>query len=241
MLLFSAIFIFGLLWGSFLNVLIDRLPNNETIFGRSKCDHCHQALGFFDLWPIVSFCVLLGRCRYCKNPISRQHLIVELLTAFIFTLAAYHLATLGLLQPLLFLKYGILLSGLIIIGFQDYKYMVILDSVIYAVAVPVLLVNLFFRWSLFNLAIAALALIIFFGLQFIISKGRWLGSGDIWLGGLLGLSFGWPGAWEVTLWGYILGAVVSIGLLILKKKEMTSQMPLGTFLSMAGILYLLIR
>ncbi len=241
MLLIIFSFVFGLFWGSFLNVLIDRLANNETILGRSRCDHCRAVLGFFDLWPVISFCVLLGRCRYCKNPIPRQHLIVEFLTAIIFALGARHLAQLGFASPLLFLRDGLLASGLIVIGLEDYKYMVILDSVIYTVAIPVLLLNLFLGWSILNLALASAALVAFFGIQYLVSRGKWLGSGDIWLGGLLGLSFGWPQAIMVLVLGYTIGAIISIILLLYKKKEMSSQMPLGTFLSAAGIIYLLIR
>ena len=234
-------FIFGLFWGSFLNVLIDRLANNESLWGRSRCDHCRNVLGFFDLWPIISFCALLGRCRYCQNSIPRQHLVVEVLTAVLFTFGAYHLQNLNLSEPLVFLKYGILLSGLLVIGFQDYKYMIIMDVVIYSIAVPIFLINLFLGWPILNMLLATGLLIVFFGAQYLISKGRWLGSGDIWLGGLLGLAFGWPNALEVIIWGYVIGAIISLVMLVVKKKEWGSQMPLGTFLSAAGILYLLVK
>ena len=234
------VFIFGLFWGSFLNVLIERLANNETILGRSRCDVCKVVLGFFDLWPIISFCVFFGRCRYCKHPISRQHLLVELLTASIFTAGAWHLKNLGVNEPLVLLRDFILISGLIVIGIQDYKYMIIMDAVIYAVGIPVLLLNLFIGYSLMSLFGATALLIVFFGAQYVISRGRWLGAGDIWLGGLLGVSFAFN-ALNVIVWGYALGAMIGIALLVLKKKELTSQMPLGTFLSTAGILYLLIK
>ncbi len=234
------VFIFGLFWGSFLNALIDRLANNETILGRSRCDECKTVLGFFDLWPIISFCVLFGRCRYCKHPIPRQHLLVELLTAGIFTVGAWHLRNFGIYEPLVLLRDFLLISGLIIIGIQDYKYMIIMDAVIYAVGIPVLLLNLFIGYSPVSLLGATALMVVFFGAQYFISRGRWLGSGDIWLGGLLGVSFGWQ-AMQVIMWGYVLGAIIGIALLLSKKKEMTSQMPLGTFLSVAGILYLLVK
>lgn len=234
------IFILGLFWGSFLNVLIDRLANNETILGRSRCDSCKTALGFFDLWPVVSFCVLLGRCRYCKHPIPRQHLVVELLTAATLTIGAWHLKLIGIHAPLILLRDFILASGLLVIGLQDYKYMIIMDAVIYAVGIPVLLINLFIGQSVVAIFGAAAVLVIFFGAQYVISHGRWLGSGDIWLGGLLGAAFGWQGL-PVVMWGYVLGAISGVALIVLKKKAMTSQLPLGTFLSIAGITYLLFK
>lgn len=241
MMTISLIFIFGLFWGSFLNVLIDRLPNHETLWDRSKCDTCRHILGFFDLWPVFSFCAFLGKCRYCHHIIPRQHLVMEFLTGGIFAVAAYHLSKVDLNNPIVYLKYLILLSGLLIIGFQDYKYFLILDSVIYTIAVPVFLLNLFLGWNIWNLFGAALGAIIFFGLQYVLSKGAWLGAGDIWLGGLLGLAFAWPGVWRVVVLGYVIGAAVGIFLLMLKKKEMKSELPLGTFLSLAGIIYLLIK
>lgn len=228
---------FGLFWGSFLNVLIDRLPNNESILGRSRCDSCQKTLHFFDLWPVMSFWILLSRCRYCQNRIPRQHLVMELLTSAIFMGAFYHLMNLGAVNPLIYLKYFILISGLIVIGFQDFKYLIIMDGVVYAVAIPVLLINIFLGVSFSSLLIPLFGAIAFFGLQYFISKGAWLGAGDIWLGGLLGLAFG-RAVFDVIVLGYVIGAILSIALLLAKKKELTSKMPLGTFLSAAGIIYL---
>src|SRR3989338_11512033 len=79
----------GLLFGSFLNVLADRLSFGKTILGRSKCDSCKHELAWNDLLPIVSYIVLQGKCRYCKAPFSLQYPLVELFTGVIFALSWY--------------------------------------------------------------------------------------------------------------------------------------------------------
>jgi leader peptidase (prepilin peptidase)/N-methyltransferase len=80
------IFFFGAALGSFLNVLIDRLPKGEKITGRSHCDHCHHQLSWQDLLLIVSFFALGGKCRYCHKKLSWQYPMVEMITGLIFLL-----------------------------------------------------------------------------------------------------------------------------------------------------------
>src|SRR3989344_8918050 len=84
--LISYLFIMGLFFGSFFNVLADRMSNEQTILGRSKCDSCKHKLSWYDLMPIISFTLLNGKCRYCKAPISIQYPISEIFTAVIFAL-----------------------------------------------------------------------------------------------------------------------------------------------------------
>ncbi len=87
-----SIFFFsiGTAIGSFLNVLIDRLPHNKRIDGRSHCDHCHKTLSPWDLIPLISFLLLRGRCRYCHKKLSGQYPLVEMLTGMIFLLIFNH-------------------------------------------------------------------------------------------------------------------------------------------------------
>jgi leader peptidase (prepilin peptidase)/N-methyltransferase len=81
-----SIFVFGASIGSFLNVLIDRLPNNENINGRSHCDYCKKKIPWYDLFPIISFFVLGGETRCCKKKMSFQYPLIETITGIVFVL-----------------------------------------------------------------------------------------------------------------------------------------------------------
>src|SRR5262245_30642435 len=81
----SILFFFGLLVGSFLNVVIDRLPRGENFFiGHSHCDYCKRTLAWYDLFPLFSWIFLLGRCRYCGKFIGWKYPLIESITAFSF-------------------------------------------------------------------------------------------------------------------------------------------------------------
>ena len=83
-------FIFGTAIGSFLNVLIWRLPREESIQGRSHCPHCNHQLNWLDLVPIVSIVLQRGRCRYCQKPVSLRYPLIEIVTGSLFALAMWH-------------------------------------------------------------------------------------------------------------------------------------------------------
>lgn len=80
------LFIFGCAIGSFLNVIIDRLPQEKSIGGRSQCDFCHKKIAWHDLIPVISFILLKGKCRYCQKKLSLQYPVVELITGTMFVL-----------------------------------------------------------------------------------------------------------------------------------------------------------
>ena len=85
-MLYPFFFIFGTIIGSFLNVLIDRLPNEESINGRSHCDFCKKTIAPYDLIPVLSYILLKGKCRYCGKKLSIQYPLIEVLTGIIFVL-----------------------------------------------------------------------------------------------------------------------------------------------------------
>jgi len=148
------LFLFGTAVGSFLNVLIDRLPKEQKITGRSRCDHCRRALAWYDLVPVLSFFMLRGRCRYCRKKISWQYPLVEILTGgmfiLIFNFKFSPLRPLGFEGQAIFnyqfpnvwslinwdlFDYWLLVIGylgiiscLIVIFFSDWKYQIIPDS-----------------------------------------------------------------------------------------------------------------
>lgn len=233
-------FIFGLIIGSFLNAVIYRLRSGESVVaGRSKCFSCQHVLSGFDLIPVLSFLGLGGRCRYCQAKISWQYPAVELVTAILFAGSFYYFFQSA---PVMALTYWRLAISLILISFclvifvYDLRYYLVADGVVWPIIILMLLVNLFiFQIFWLNLAIAAAVICLFFWLQIVLSNGRWLGSGDLLLGLLMGVSLGWPKAIIALILAYWLGALVSLGLVTLKKKNFNSQVPFGPFL-MAGLI-----
>ena len=229
--------ILGLVIGSFLNVVIYRLHVGIGFMrGRSYCPYCKHDLGALDLIPLFSFLTLRGKCRYCGKPISWQYPMVELGTAVAFGLLYWQF---GLQAD--FIVYLIYAIFLIIIFVYDFRYYLILDKV----SVPAIILAALL--SYFVLGIGVMDLVIgsligggFFWLQFIISKGKWIGGGDIRLGIIMGLMLGYPLVLVALFIAYLLGSLVGIFLILFGKKKWKSHVPFGTFLSAATFLTIFI-
>ncbi len=229
-------FIFGLIIGSFLNCFIYRLEKEETLAGRSYCPHCKHSLMWLDLIPVFSFLLLGGKCRYCSKKISIQYPLVEFLTASIFLLifmTTPDLAKTGIFLNIFFLWY--IASVLIIIFVYDLKFYLIPDSVLF----PAIAIIFLFRISDFGLRISPLftnyllAVMIasgFFLGIFLISRGRWMGFGDVKLAILLGLLLGFPNILVGLFLAFLLGAVAGLTSMALHKKGLKSEMPFAPFL-----------
>lgn len=246
------LFILGLIIGSFLNAVIYRLKTKEGIITeRSKCPQCKHLLGFWDLFPILSFIFLKGRCHYCHKKISWQYPLVELATGIIFVVgylvlgppafasealrAGHRLWVMGL-EYLAFLIFS---GFLIIIFVYDLKHYLIPDKVSMPAFIVALVINLVLGHSLVNLLLACLLTSGFFLFQLVVSKGRWIGGGDIRLGLVMGAMLGWPKVLVALLLAYLIGSVIGLGMIIAKKKQWNSQVPFGTFLSVATLITLL--
>ena len=230
------IFLFGLSIGSFVNCLVWRLHENKTILGRSICPHCKHQLAWYDNIPLLSFIFLRGKCRYCGEKISWQYPTVELITALLFVLAFFiHFSGSNFL---LLARDWFLISVMIIIFIYDLKYYLILDIISLPSILIMFIFNLLLGFNLLNLLISGIIGGSFFLIQFIISKGKWLGGGDIRLGLLMGVSLAWPMSLFAILLAYVLGSLISVPLLILKKKSFKSEIPLGAFLAPATIITL---
>ncbi|MFH1226190.1 MAG: prepilin peptidase [bacterium] len=231
-------FLLGLAVGSFLNCVIFRLEKGEKFWhGRSHCFSCQKELGFRDLIPIFSFIRQKGRCRFCRKKISWQYPLVELATAVLFS------ATVLLrLDSGLAIAYGwlfrdwLFIAFLIIIFVYDLKYYLILDKVIVPAIIIALAFNLILGLTWQSLVLGGLIGGVFFLFQFLVSRGRWLGGGDIRLGVLMGAVLGWPGVAIAITLAYFIGSIFSLILLALKKKSWQSQLPLGTFLTIATVI-----
>lgn len=223
-----TIFIFGLVVGSFLNCVIYRLENNLSFLkGRSFCPRCKHVLAWHDLIPVVSFLWLSGRCRYCQKKISLQYPLVEISTALIF-LAIFN-------YQLSIINYFIA-PFLIIIFVYDLKHYLIPDKAIYpAIAITLvyglLRACLFGRWDLLTATFgAALGAAAFFLFIVLISRGRWMGVGDVKLALLMGLILGWPNILVALFFAFFSGAIMGVGLVLASKKSFSSEVPFGPFL-----------
>jgi len=251
------IFLFGLATGSFLNCLIWRLHKKESMLGRSYCPKCRKMIAWYDNIPLLSFLLLKGRCRHCKKKISWQYPAVELITGILFAIAFIvnihypisNIQTISIIQyplsnihyPNFLLstfKYWFVIAIMIVIFIYDLRWYLILDKVTLPACLIVLLLNYFLGFGLWNLLISGIIGSSFFLFQFIVSKGKWIGGGDIRLGLLMGLILGWPQVILAIFLGYFIGSIVGVGLIISKKKHLGSQVPLGIFLSTSTIITL---
>ena len=244
------IFLIGICVGSFINVLVLRTHKEcKFLRGRSKCQKCQQVIAWYDLIPIVSFLVLRKRCRKCKEPISWQYLAVELATGLAFvlvyltnidaltgvfpttdTLAPLHQGfggQAGVIPMLIFTFF------LIVIFVYDLKYQLILDRFSVPAMVVALVLNLLLGVSLWSMLIGAVVVGGFFLIQWLLSKGTWIGDGDIRLGILMGLILGWKFALVALFLAYVIGALVGVIMILTKKAKMKTQIPFGTFLAAA--------
>lgn len=223
-------FLFGLIIGSFLNVLVWRLndPKAPKFWqGRSLCPECRHQIAWFDNLPLLSYFLLKGRCRHCRRSINWQYPAAELLTAAFFALAWS--LTSG--QPVLYFL-GILGVGscFIVIFFSDLKYGFIPDEMVGAAAVfGLLLYSGHIRDLPWALLIGILSAF-FFLIIYLLTLRRGLGFGDVKLALVMGLVLGLPKLVLALWFGFVVGGIVATILLILKKTKMSATIPLGPFL-----------
>ena len=211
------------------------------------------------MFPLLSFVFLGRRCRYCNEKISWQYPIVELATAILF-LIAYIIETnagigkfpisnlpageAGFQFPIDFrfivsiLRDWIVIASLIIIFVYDLRWMIIPDSVIIPAIIAVIILNLFIGVPITMMVIGLVIGLGFFALQYLISKGVWVGGGDLRLGALMGALLGWPVVLVALFLAYIIGAIAATVLIIRKKVTAKSQVPFGVFLVPATIIAL---
>jgi leader peptidase (prepilin peptidase)/N-methyltransferase len=231
----------GAVVGSFLNVLICRIPEGQSIvFPSSNCPKCRHPIRFYDNIPIISYLILRGKCRDCHEKISLRYPLVEAMTA------AFSL--------LLFWKFGIsmqylfsfiFVAALIVITFIDFDHQIIPD-VISLPGIPFFCIGaIFFMgltvWeSLLGILIGGGCLFtIAFGYE-VITKREGMGGGDIKLLAMLGAFLGWKSLFFILFVSSLLGAVIGISLMVLKGENMKYAVPFGPFLSVAAIAYLFV-
>jgi leader peptidase (prepilin peptidase)/N-methyltransferase len=228
--------LFGLVMGSFLNVVIYRVPRHESVVSPpSACPSCGAQIGPRDNIPVVSWLLLRGRCRHCQARISWQYPAVELLTAGLFAGLAARFGWNWALPA-----YLALFAGLFALSWIDVERLLLPRVIVYPVTVlvAVLLVlpaAVYGTWHSYVAAWAWAAawFVVFFLLNFI--SPRLLGDGDVRLAPVLGLGLGFLG-WRYVFLGFftanLIGAVIGVALIAAKRIERQQPVPYGVFLAL---------
>jgi leader peptidase (prepilin peptidase)/N-methyltransferase len=257
MIIFIAVFIFGLIVGSFLNVCILRLPRGRSIVKPpSHCPRCKSSIKFYDNIPVVSFLILRGKCRTCGEPISWRYPLVEFLNGLLYVWTIREFSFGG--EAFLVMA---LCSSLIVITFIDFDHQIIPDAITF----PGMLVGLtlapFFMSTLGEILPFHLDRIIpyagpyltgllnsliglflggfpLFAIGWIWEKLRHveaMGGGDVKLMGMIGSFLGWKGAFMTIFLGALTGSVVGLVLIFLKRQSKDKVIPFGPFLALGAL------
>jgi leader peptidase (prepilin peptidase)/N-methyltransferase len=225
-------FILGLIVGSFLNVVIYRLPENKSIIRPpSHCPKCNTRLKIIDLIPVFSYMSTGGKCRYCGAKISFQYPFVELLTAFFFL---FSYLKFGLTSE--FIIYSLLLSALIVISLIDYKYMIIPNIITYSGIIIGFLSAIIFDYitiidSLLGIFIPTLLILI----VALIFKGG-MGMGDVKLVSMLGAFLGYKYTLAGIFIGSVFGSVIGLALMGLGILNRKDRIPFGPFICLGAVI-----
>lgn len=212
--------------------------------GRSMCVHCQHQLRVEDLIPVFSWLSLKGRCRYCHKPISTQYPLVETLTAILFVSSyLFWPSNIQGLQVAIFISWLILLVGLMALIVYDFKWMLLPNRIMFPLSVLAAVFALLqvlsapnASTSLLNTALSVIVGGGIFYALFQVSSGRWIGGGDVKLGGLLGLLVATPArSLLVIFMASFIGSFVSIPLMLSGKLKTNSTIPFGPFLIIAAI------
>ena len=233
-------FVFGALVGSFLNVVILRLPDPEAsvVFPGSHCPHCKTDLHWYENIPIVSFLFLRGRCRTCKVKISIQYPLVELAMALLslFLFQRFYIS-------LEFFIYFVFAAALLVIIVIDFYHQIIPDRI----SLPGIVLGFAASFLLPAMTWQSSSLGILFGggIFYAIALGYYLatkrhgmGGGDIKLLAMIGAFQGWQALPFVIFCSSLLGTIVGLGAMVKQKKGGQTRIPYGPFLAVASLLYL---
>jgi leader peptidase (prepilin peptidase)/N-methyltransferase len=224
------IFILGFLIGSFLNVCIHRIPLGQTVVTTpSHCPECNKRIRWYDLIPVISYILLRGKCRFCKQKISIRYPLVELLNGavclWIYSIYGMSVQLAGL---------AFLASALIVIAFIDYAHRIIPNRIVIVMLAAGIVYVYFnpyitYRDAILGFFAASLPLLILA----VLSNGG-MGGGDIKLMAAAGVFLGWKLILLSLVFASIIGSFIGIILILLKIIKREDPIPFGPFLS-AGI------
>lgn len=233
-----ALSIIFLCWGSFLNVVGHRLIKNLSIvFPRSHCPHCQKFITWYDLLPVISYCLLRGRCRSCSHRISYLYPFIELLSMVSLVSLALHIPS------HYFVGYFLFFSALIVSVRSDLETM-LLSRYVTLYFAPVGWVCAYFDLIPLSVSESIIASIVGFGALWAVARmftyftGKdGLGQGDIDLIACIGAFTGLMGVWSSLMIGSTVGALCSIVYCALTKQHYNTPLPFGPFLALGAIVH----
>ena len=234
------ILLIGLVWGSFLNVVIYRLPRNLSLVRPpSSCPQCGKRIKAYDNIPVLSYFLLGGRCRACHARIPFTYLLVELLTPISFILLYAHF---GL--TLYFFTSCLFTSALVALGFIDFSHQILPDEITLPFLALALIFSLFrpdlsLRQALVGAVAGSGFLLFVYGGYYLLRKKEGLGMGDVTMMLMIGAYLGLQPAIFTLILASFSGALTGIFLLLFRKKDLQYALPFGTFLAPAAYVSLL--
>lgn len=230
-----TVFVVGAVIGSFFNAVLWRYGRRSLRERHSRCPKCRHYLYARDLVPLASYLFLRGRCRYCKRPIGFRYFVIELVCA---------LAPLPLLAlygvTWSFLALSVLTFLFILLFVFDFTRMILPDAVTLPAFLPALAASLLLGRPVSSILIGGILGAAFFAVQYALSRGRWVGDGDIRLGAVMGVALGWKLLVFALFVSYMAGALIAVVLLLRSRATLKSAIPFGTLLTAATYATLLV-
>jgi leader peptidase (prepilin peptidase)/N-methyltransferase len=246
-MIYIILFIFGSVIGSFLNVLIYRMPREEKIgLSRSRCPHCKKTIVWYDNIPFFSYIFLKGKCRNCKGPISLRYFIVEFITAFMLCVVWWKYG-----NPVFSAVYFVFAAMLIVDSFIDLEFFIIPDATNFIGLLFGLLVSAIFPqllgeqiwWhgllrSLLGAFVGGVSLFLIAVVAEFMLKKEAMGMGDVKLLAMMGSFIGWKMVLFTIFASSLLGTIGGILLIIFGKTTMKGRIPFGPYLAMGAVVSL---
>ncbi len=236
-------FLFGLIFGSFANVCIYRLPKAKSLmWDRSFCPNCKKLIKWYDNIPLISYLVLNAKCRKCKKEIPKQYFLIELITglSFLFIYMIDYSLLSQVVLAYLFLTY-------LIIFFIDLKHHIIPDILNFSLIIFAFVKNFFpdlnlnftqnLEASIIGGLVGYFSIWSIIQLYFILRKIEGMGLGDAKLMAGIGLLFGWQSIPFILFVSAVLALIMVLPSLINKKRNLKTEIPFGPYIITAGVIY----
>jgi leader peptidase (prepilin peptidase) / N-methyltransferase len=260
--IFLILILIGLCFGSFINALVWRLylqtqttkkkniqsSRYSILRGRSMCESCHHELKAIDLMPLFSWALLGGKCRYCGASISWQNPVIEFVLPLLYVISYVWwpsaLNGVGLFNYICWL---VVLTGFVALSVYDIRWYLLPDKIVYPL-IGLLVVKLAIDITVFGVTtnvifqsvLGILSISGIFFILYLVSKGTWIGFGDVKLGIILGLLAGGAfNALTVIFIASVLGSLVALPLLARRRVRVSTQLPFGPFLMLATMIVVL--
>jgi len=259
----TLLFLFGSAVGSFINVIALRFREERKLWdwsvigGRSKCPHCRRVLSWYELIPVLSFIIQFGKCRACAKPLSLQYPLVEIITGAAWVFVPMRILAILPSAYIAAALFAAAFSLFILLALIDMRLRIIPDELNVIIAVLGALIALeiskigaggisFLGYyaMLFghaqnivvNRILASAIGFLFLGAIVFLTRGKAMGMGDVKFAIPLGILFGFPDIVAILAFAFIIGAIISVPLLLNRRKRMKDAVPFGPFLVLSSAL-----